>query len=104
MRRRNKITVKKLMKTDIHAPSIGHARSSRVDDAHSDHAQRGHAGYEEIVAAAGLDELGNSLDDERRLAGLRIGWDHIFGLRAGHASTRRMVADDRAGVVARVGI
>jgi DNA-binding response OmpR family regulator len=48
-------------------PAQSRRPSRGVDDAHPDHAQGCHAGYEEIFAAAGLHELGNSLDDERRV-------------------------------------
>jgi hypothetical protein len=66
------------------------------------HAQRGHARYEEIFAAASLDELRNALNDERRVAGRRIGWNHELGLGCSFAARRsiRMISDDRACVAA----
>src|SRR5271156_5844628 len=104
MHRRKKLNLVKLMKIDIHAPSISYAHSSRVDDTHPDHPQGGHTGYEEIVSAAGLHELRNSLDNERRIVCFRIRWDHKLGLRTVRAPSGRMVADDWAGVIARASV
>src|SRR5262249_22830232 len=70
-------------------------RSRRIDDAHGDHAQRGEARHEEIVAAARRHELRYAAADEGRAAALGIDGNDELGILA-------MIARERAGVVAGV--
>src|SRR5262245_50108433 len=109
MRRCAAIAMTALVRNDIvflgypRLSSRSRPMSGGIDGSHADHAQRRHARYEEILAAAGLHELRNALDDEGWPAGLRIGRDDELGLRL-LAGTGRVVADERTGVVARIGI
>src|SRR5580692_10130261 len=69
------------------------APSGRVDDAHADHPQRGHARHEEVLAAARLDELWHAGADERRAGAIGVRLYDELGVRV-------VVAHDRAGVAA----